>query len=78
MCITQPCAWGALDAMLCPSQVPNCVRTLLLLLLWRAGIKFYLPLDQLVAAVCAGMTYTPVTRADLAKGVPVQGWNTLP
>jgi len=42
-----------------------------------AGLKYYLPLDDLVTAVGAGMTYTPVTKADLQKGVPAQGWNTL-
>ena len=40
-----------------------------------AGLKFYLQVDDLIAAVSSGMVYTPVTRADLAKGVPAPGWN---
>ena len=39
------------------------------------GAKFYKPLSSLVAAGSAGMSYTPVTRADLAKGYPTPGWN---
>jgi len=39
------------------------------------GAKFYKPLSALLPAISAGMTYTPVTRADLAKGYPTAGWN---
>eukprot|EP00775_Hariotina_reticulata_P010914 gene10914-11069_t len=39
------------------------------------GARFFKPLGQLVPAVAAGMRYTPVTKADLAKGVPGPGWN---
>jgi hypothetical protein len=40
-----------------------------------AGLRFYLPLDDLNTAVSAGMAYSPVTRADLANGFPAPGWN---
>jgi hypothetical protein len=32
-------------------------------------------LDELVATVASGMNYMPVNKADLARGVPTQGWN---
>jgi len=41
----------------------------------QTGAKFYKPLSALLPAIAAGMTYTPVTRADLAKGYPTAGWN---
>lgn len=41
-----------------------------------AGAKFYKPLSVLLPAVPLGLTYSPVTKADLARGYPPTGWNT--
>lgn len=47
----------------------------LLICVVQTGAKFYKPLSALLPAIAAGMTYTPVTRADLAKSYPAAGWN---
>lgn len=51
---------------------------LLLLPCFVTGAKFYRPLSTLVPAIASGMSYSPVTKADLAKGYPGPGWNEAP
>jgi hypothetical protein len=42
------------------------------------GAKFYLPLSVLLPAVASGLVYSPVSKADLARGYPAPGWNQAP
>lgn len=42
------------------------------------GTKFYKHLSVLLPAVSSGLTYSPVSKADLDRGYPAQGWNETP